>query len=53
MWDLIVLVPDHCLSLYFVTNEDNELRVIEYYPILYLNLLCYHRSVCELHMVLK
>ena len=22
MWDLIVLVPDHCLSFYFVSNLD-------------------------------
>ena len=23
MWDLIVSVPDHCLSFYFGMNEDN------------------------------
>ena len=22
MWDLIVSVPDHCLSFYFAGNED-------------------------------
>ena len=24
MWDLIVSVPDHCLSFYFPTSELNE-----------------------------
>ena len=23
MWDLIVSVPDHCLSFYFVDNENS------------------------------
>ena len=27
MWDLIVLVPDHCLSFYF--QFSNALRIIE------------------------
>ena len=24
MWDLIVSVPDHCLSIYFAGNEDRH-----------------------------
>ena len=24
MWDLIVSVPDHCLSLYFLRSTDKE-----------------------------
>ena len=24
MWDLIVSVPDHCLSFYFSMNSDTE-----------------------------
>ena len=26
MWDLIVSVPDHCLSFYFIKLEDNLSR---------------------------
>ena len=26
MWDLIVLVPDHCLSFYFLHENDLQLN---------------------------
>ena len=29
MWDLIVSVPDHCLSFYFTGTSDHELQTFD------------------------
>ena len=29
MWDLIVSVPDHCLSFYFPPNAANRVSILE------------------------
>ena len=30
MWDLIVSVPDHCLSLYFVHQQTSILNIVAF-----------------------
>ena len=31
MWDVIVLIPDHCLSIYFVNKTINSSDILYYW----------------------
>ena len=39
MWDLIVLVPGHCLSLNFITNYQGKISSF-FHPFMLLSLIC-------------
>ena len=57
MWDLIVSVPDHCLSFYFETSELASLvdyaRCKEQLFKLYCSYKCYYKVELWLRLVLS
>ena len=42
MWDLIVSVPDHCLSFYFVSNCLVEMNITFVFPVFNSIQFCLH-----------
>ena len=48
MWDLIVWVPDHCLSFYFSRNLQLLVSLYEHGTFKFLNLLANHMNCMEI-----